>query len=81
MPPTAKMILSDLKAGEGCRVVAVKDTSVVFLQYLKRLGISIGTKITVIEKVSFDGSVQVSIDDQEARNVSVKFADSLFVAK
>ncbi|WP_316835796.1 metal-dependent transcriptional regulator [Pedobacter nutrimenti] len=81
MPPTVKMILSDLKIGESCRVVAVKDTSVVFLQYLKRLGISIGTKITVIEKVSFDGSLQVSIDDQEARNVSVKFADSLFVAK
>ncbi|HWW38918.1 metal-dependent transcriptional regulator [Pedobacter sp.] len=81
MPPAVKMILSDLKAGESCRVVAVKDTSVLFLQYLKRLGISIGTKITVIEKVSFDGSLQISIDEQETRNVSVKFADSLFVAK
>lgn len=81
MPAAVKMILSDLKVGERCQVVAVKDTSVLFLQYLKRLGISIGTKITVIEKVSFDGSLQVSIEDQEARNVSVKFADSLFVAK
>ncbi|PTS93862.1 iron-dependent repressor [Pedobacter sp. HMWF019] len=81
MPATVKMILSDIKIGESCQVVAVKDTSVVFLQYLKRLGISIGTKITVIEKVSFDSSLHLSIDDQEARNVSVKFADSLFVAK
>lgn len=81
MPPPVKHLLSDLKAGESCRVAAVKDTSVLFLQYLKRLGVSIGTEITVIEKVSFDQSLHISIDGQEPRNVSDKFADSLFVAK
>ncbi|MET3113368.1 DtxR family Mn-dependent transcriptional regulator [Pedobacter sp. CG_S7] len=81
MVPLDKMVLSDLKPGDTCIVVAVKDTSILFLKYLEKLGVNIGTQIKVIEKVPFDSSLLLTIEDQEPRNVSIKFSESLFVRK
>lgn len=81
IPMVDKVLLSELKATESCNVVAVKDTSTVFLQYLEKLCITIGTHIKVLERVDFDGSLSIQIADQEARNVSMKFAESLFVKR
>ncbi|WP_432713410.1 metal-dependent transcriptional regulator [Pedobacter sp.] len=81
MIPLVNLVLSDLKPGDTCMVVAVKDTSILFLKYLEKLGVNIGTQITIEEMVDFDGSMLLSIGGQESRNVSMKFADSLFVRK
>jgi DtxR family transcriptional regulator, Mn-dependent transcriptional regulator len=81
MPVIAKTLLAELKAGDTCSVVAVKDTSTLFLQYLEKLQITIGTKIKVIEVIDFDGSLYVGIAGEEPRSVSMKFAESLFVQK
>jgi DtxR family Mn-dependent transcriptional regulator len=81
MPKLVKTVLSDLKIGEKCMVMAVKDTSAVFLQYLQRLGIGIGTEIKVVDIVAFDGSLSIQIQDKEPNSVSMKFAESLFVRK
>ncbi|ALL08291.1 iron-dependent repressor [Pedobacter sp. PACM 27299] len=79
MPKVEKILLSEVKEGEVCWVVAVKDTSTVFLQYLEKLEITIGTPIKVLERIDFDGSMSIQLSDQEARNVSMKFAESLFI--
>ncbi|WP_316746327.1 metal-dependent transcriptional regulator [Pedobacter gandavensis] len=79
LPVLEKILLSEVKEGELCQVVAVKDTSTVFLQYLEKLQITIGTPIKVLERIDFDGSMSIQISDQEARNVSMKFAESLFI--
>ena len=76
-----KVILSALKPGESGIVVAVKDTSILFLKYLEQLGINIGSRLKIIEKVSFDGSLLLEIEGQAPRNVSLKFAESLYVRK
>lgn len=79
MPAIAKTLLSELKAGQNCKVAAVKDTSTLFLQYLEKLKITIGTKIKVLEVIAFDGSLNIQIENDEPRSVSMKFADSLFI--
>jgi len=81
MPVTTKTLLSEMKSGETCKVAAVKDTSTLFLQYLEKLNITIGTDITVVDVIAFDGSLNISIDGGEARSVSMKFAESLFVQR
>lgn len=81
IPSIDKVLLSELKENELCKVVAVKDTSTVFLQYLEKLSITIGTPIKVIERIDFDGSLSIQIAGEEARNVSMKFAESLFVKR
>jgi DtxR family Mn-dependent transcriptional regulator len=71
--------LADLKTGGFCRVAAVKDTTSSFLQYLQKLDISIGTKIQLIEKISFDGSLVISINGNEHKTVSQKFGESVLI--
>ncbi len=79
IPPTVKTLLSEIEAGKSCKVIAVKDSSSVFLQYLLQLSVSIGTKIKVLDKVPYDGSLQIQIGKDIKTNVSLKFAESIFV--
>ena len=79
MPKTFTTFLSQMEVGKSCRVVAVKDTSSVFLQYLLQLSVSIGTKIKVLDKVAFDGSMSIQIGKDFTTAVSQKFAESLLV--
>ena len=79
MPSTVNTMLSEIEVGKACRVAAIKDTSAIFLQYLLQLSISIGTKIKVVEKISFDSSITVQIGKSKKTTVSQKFAESLLV--
>jgi len=79
LPDASKKTLSEIEIGKGCRVVAVKDTSAAFLQYLQQLNIGIGTVLKVIEKIVFDGTVTIEISQFEKASVSKKFAESLLV--
>lgn len=81
IPSIDKTLLSAVTIGEGCKVVAVKDTSTLFLQYLEKLKITIGTNIKVTEVIDFDGSLNIQIENAPIRSVSMKFADSLFVKR
>jgi DtxR family Mn-dependent transcriptional regulator len=78
---TSKISLSALSAGEHCHVVGIKDTNATFLRYLEKLDIGIGTKITFVEKIPFDGSVVIAIGKQPKTTVSGKFAENVLVEK
>ncbi len=79
MPTSVKKLLSEIEVGKTCRVAAVKDTSSMFLQYLLQLPVSIGTKIKVLDKIAFDGSMSIQIGKDIKTMVSKKFAESLLV--
>jgi DtxR family transcriptional regulator, Mn-dependent transcriptional regulator len=76
---TYKTLLADIAEGKSCRVVAVKDTSPSFLQYLKKLDIGIGTKISLIEKIAFDNSIVIMTGKNTRSTVSKIFAENLLV--
>ena len=80
IPKTVNTLLSEIKVGKSCRVVAIKDTSTLFLQYLIKLSINIGTKISVLEKIPYDNSLQIQIGNEQITNVSAKFSESILVA-
>jgi DtxR family Mn-dependent transcriptional regulator len=74
-----KTMLIEVEVGKQYKVVAVKDTSVEFLHYLQKLGIGIGTRIKVIEKIPFDGSLVVQIGKNLNTTISNKFAENVLV--
>ncbi len=76
---TYKTSLAEISEGKSYKVVAVKDTTPSFLQYLKKLEIGIGTKITLIEKIPFDNSMIIMIEKSLKTNVSKIFAENLLV--
>lgn len=80
MASTYKTMLLEVKPGDSCQVAAVKDTSVEFLQYLEKLGVGIGTRLKVIEKIAFDGSMAIQVGKKgDTINVSKKFGESILV--
>jgi len=79
MAVTYKTSLAEIGEGKNCRVVAVKDTSAAFLQYLKKLEIGIGTEIMLKEKIPFDNSIVIMIEKKNKTAVSKIFAENLLV--
>ena len=75
--PTKKS-LSELKAGDLCRLVSVKDNSAAFLKYVTQLGLALSSEIRIKEIREFDGSMLISYDGKN-ENVSNMFAESIYV--
>ncbi|MEO6522923.1 MAG: metal-dependent transcriptional regulator [Mucilaginibacter sp.] len=80
VPKTYSVTLADVKTGTTCRVAAVRDTSSSFLQYLLKLNIGIGTQVQVLEKITFDQSLVVSINGEERTTVSQKFGENVLIS-
>ncbi|MCC5945095.1 MAG: metal-dependent transcriptional regulator [Bernardetiaceae bacterium] len=74
-----KQPLSELEAKAVCQVAGVRDTSPLFLQYLDKVGIYIGAKIYIKDKVSYDLSLEICIDKTKERFISHNVADNLLV--
>ncbi len=70
--------LTDIPVGAVCKLVAVKDSSASFLQYAVQIGLGLSSKIKIISRQEFDGSVEIEIDNKRS-TVSQKFAENLFV--
>ena len=73
-----KQLLSELPENRVAICVGVKDTSSEFLKYLDKNGISLGSKIEVLSKESFDLSLKIKVDGKELP-ISSKITGNLFV--
>ncbi len=73
-----KLKLSELKIGDTCKVVAVDDNSISFLQYVSKLGLVLSSEIVIQDILQFDNTILIHFD-QKAETVSHKFAENVFV--
>ncbi|TAD81047.1 MAG: metal-dependent transcriptional regulator [Bacteroidetes bacterium] len=73
-----KTTLLDVAAGASCRMVAVKDNSKLFLQYVANLGLGLNAIIKVVAKQDYDASTQIEVAGKQT-SVSEKFASNIFV--
>lgn len=78
MEVLAKRMLAEVAVGSSCKMVAVKDNSVVFLNYVVELGLGINNQIEVVSKQHFDDSMEILINGKINR-VSKKFAQNIYV--
>jgi DtxR family Mn-dependent transcriptional regulator len=58
---------------------SVKNGSPSFLQYLSKIGVYIGANINILDKVEFDGSLEVLIDGKKKVFISRDAADNILV--
>ncbi len=79
VPTASTCTLIDTEINQNCMVTGIKDTSAVFLQYLEQLNITIGTKLTVKEKISYDNSMRIDINNEKGASVSKKFAENILI--
>ncbi len=73
-----KTTLSEIAVGMTCKMVAVRDNSSSFLQYVVKVGLGINNEIKVISKQEFDSSMVIEVNGIQS-NVSQKFAENIFV--
>jgi DtxR family transcriptional regulator, Mn-dependent transcriptional regulator len=73
--------LSECSSKRKIVVRAVKHGSPSFLQYLSKIGVYIGAGISILDKVEFDGSLEVMIDDRKKAFISHEAAKNLLVTE
>ncbi|WP_162339542.1 metal-dependent transcriptional regulator [Cyclobacterium salsum] len=76
---TPRMILQEVSPGNAGKVVAVTNSSAAFLKYLDKVGIYIGARIEVVDKVEFDGSLELRVDGEKTSFLSREVAANLQV--
>lgn len=73
--------LSDISLKRKAFVRSVQNGSPSFLQYLSKIGVYIGATVSVVEKVEFDGSLEIIIDGKKKVFISRDAAQNLLVTE
>lgn len=73
--------LSECKVGDEASLSGVNDHSSLFLQYVDKLSMKLGTPITVIDFLEYDSSMVIGIPGQERLQISKEVAKNLLVSK
>jgi DtxR family transcriptional regulator, Mn-dependent transcriptional regulator len=71
--------LSEHEMKKKTHVRSVRNGSPSFLQYLSKIGIYIGANVAILERVEFDGSLEIMIDGKKKVFISRDAANNLYV--
>jgi DtxR family Mn-dependent transcriptional regulator len=74
----ARLTLAEVQEGSSCRMIAVKDNSMPFLQQVMRLGLALKSRIRVIRRNAFDSTLEIEVG-KKTHTVSQKFAEHIYV--
>lgn len=74
-----RIALQEMGIDQSGQIVAVKDSSQAFLRYLDKVGAYIGARIKVLDKVEFDGSVEILVDQKKNIFMSKEVANNILV--
>lgn len=75
-----QMPLSSCELGKTGIIVSVKDDSPAFLKYLDKIGAYLGAKIKVLDRVEFDGSMEIQIDNKKVLFISKEVSENIWIA-
>jgi len=73
-----KKTLSDVAVGSSCKMVAVKDDSSSFLQYVIKVGLELNSEIVVVSKQEYDAITVIEVNGLESI-VSQIFTENILV--
>ncbi len=74
-----QMLLSKLEMGEKGTIVGVQEHSATFLQYLDRLGLTLDSQVTLVEKFEYDQSVKIKLNGMLDLLLSDKVSNNIFI--
>lgn len=70
--------LNEAKEGSKVKVLRVSDADSEMLQYISSIGVTLNKKLTIKQKMNFDGSLALKINNKEV-NISSTIAENIFV--
>lgn len=72
-----RLTLAEAATGNQYTIIAVKDNSPAFLQYVSQIGIGIHSNVTLLQQYEFDHSIALEIDGTRI-NISDKVAQNIY---
>lgn len=69
--------LTAIKQGETVAMTGIENDSAAFLRHLNRLGLTLGTKLTILEIVEFDKSMLVRMNEENEFYMSAEIASNI----
>lgn len=75
----SKIKLSDTGLNTAVEVVQVNEDSFALLQYLDQIKLGLGSKISVVERVTFDESISINLNGKSTVSISKKIAENIWV--
>lgn len=72
-----RLTLAEAPEGNLYTIIAVKDNSPSFLQYVSQIGIGIHSEVIVLQRYGFDHSIALEIDGTKI-NISDKVAQNIY---
>ena len=79
MTVAKKTQLDKMEIGMKGKVVAVDDGDPSFLKYLDKIGIYLGAKLEVVDKITFDGSLEISVDGDRKVFISREVSQNILI--
>ncbi|HNP16789.1 MAG TPA: metal-dependent transcriptional regulator [Fulvivirga sp.] len=76
-----RVALDQCLDGQSGIIVAVKDSNSAFLKYLDKIGLYLGAKIKIIDKVEFDGSLEIQIDNKKSTFISKEVSENIWITE
>jgi len=73
--------LVELYEGNSSILIGVREHDTPFLEYLNSFQIKIGTEFRILEKIKFDNSMRILIDESRETIISEKVGQNLFVRR
>ncbi|WP_089319378.1 metal-dependent transcriptional regulator [Pontibacter ummariensis] len=73
-------LLAELEIAEGGVVVGVNDSQPLFLQYLNKVGISLGSRIRVVDKMAYDHSLEIVLEEEKSLLLSSEVSRNIFLS-
>ncbi len=75
----SKLLLSELQVNQTGIVSSIQDHSPAFLQYLNKIGLYPKTKIKIIDKIEYDGTLEIQLDDKKNATLSKEVSKNILI--
>ncbi|MFD2999287.1 metal-dependent transcriptional regulator [Pontibacter toksunensis] len=73
-------LLAEMDVNEDGVVVGVNDSQPLFLQYLDKMGISLGSRIKVIDRIAYDNSYEITLENKKNLLLSSEVTKNIFLS-
>lgn len=74
-----KVQLDKVAVGTKGKVIAVNDADSAFLKYLDKIGIYLGARLEVIDKIAFDGSLELLVEAKKKVFISREVSQNILI--
>ncbi len=73
-------LLAEMEINDAGVVVGVNDSQPLFLKYLNKMGISLGSRIRIIDKIPYDNSLEIVLEENREILISSEVSKNIFLS-